>query len=147
MSDMSALATQYNQLMAITDKVNDSVKVIIKDELAQDNPEMRQRANFNVAPERLNQAKETLSGLVRTLLSLVTSEPTTDSLLDLPNIIAEDYQKRLQNEPLQGEFKGLLNAIGENKPIGKTYQRLLEEIITTLDSDRRQFYRKLRARR
>lgn len=147
MSDMSALATQYNQLMAITDDVNNSVKVIVKSELAQANPQMRYLANFNLEPEQIARAKEKLTALLRTLLNLATNEPTLISPLSLPNILVEDYHSRLKDIDLQREFQNLLSAIEHDEPISKTYQRVLEEIVTTLDTDRRQFYRKLRARR
>ncbi|CAN5418231.1 hypothetical protein BH09BAC4_BH09BAC4_21100 [soil metagenome] len=147
MSDMSALATQYNQLMAITDDVNDSVKLIVKSELAQENPQMKQLANFNFKPEQIAKAKDKLTVLLRTLLHLVTNELTSAPLLELPNVIVEDYHSRLKDVKLQQEFRNLLKAIEEDEPIGKMYQRVLEEIVTTLDTDRRQFYRKLRARR
>ena len=144
---MNALANQYNQLIAITDDLNDSVKGIVKSELAQADPKMRELANFNLKPEQITRAKDKLIELLKTLLNLATGAPTSVSPLEFPSTLVDDYQSRLKDSTLQREFRDLLRAIEEDQPVSKTYQRVLEEIITTLDSERRQFYRKLRARR
>ena len=108
---------------------------------------MLEFANFNFKPEQITRAKDKLIELLQTLLNLATDEPTSVSPLEFPSTIVDDFQSRLKDSTLQREFKDLLSAIEEDKPVSKKYQRVLEDIITTLDSERRQFYRKLRARR
>jgi hypothetical protein len=146
MSQINTWASQYKQLAAFTEDINESVGVIIKQKLLTERPELTEHPGIYVADEEISNARTMLTDL---LVSLVgegpgqapPDEPTTG----LPDVLIDDYRERLhKNKTAQVRFGELRDRLLTDEPVNDRDKQVLDDIMITLDSSCKQFFRNYR---
>ena len=148
MNEAHTWASQYEQLAAFTDTVNESVGIIIKQKLIHENPELTESESFQVADEQIDHARVIVAELLTSLVGDQTDQLVPKSSGgELPELLLDDYKERLQKNPrVQTRFSLLLNHLNTDEPVNESDKQCLDDLVLTLDSSRKQLFRKFRYR-
>lgn len=146
MSDISVLSNQYEQLVATSDKVNNSVIAFKKKSLLSDVASKDKYPKLNVSPEELAAAKSVLLLFLGNIIHLIDSDTLESDFI--PTIILDDYKHRLSVSPfLKDELEKLIEILNQNQPVAEDNIQVLDNILSILDNERSTLFRKLRTAR
>ena len=146
MSDISVLSNQYNQLVATSDKVNNSVITFRKKWLLEDANNKTKYPKLSVTPEEVDYAKLNLVVFLENIDRLLEDDDSASDFL--PATVLHDYKRRLSVKPyLKEDLKKLIELLKENKPVTDDNIVLLDAILSVLDNERGILFRKLRTAR
>lgn len=146
MSDISVLSNQYEQLVATSDKVNNSVIAFKKKSILSDAASKGKYPKLNVSPEELAAAKAILLLFLGNIIHLIDSDTLESDFI--PTIILDDYKHRLSVSPfLKDELTKLIEILKQNQPVNEDNIQVLDNILSILDNERSTLFRKLRTAR
>jgi len=146
MSDISVLSNQYKQLVATSDKVNNSVIAFKKKSILSDAGNKAKYPKLNVSPEELAAAKSVLLLFLGNIIHLIDSDTLESDFI--PTIILDDYKHRLSVSPfLKDELTKLIEILKQNQPVAEDNIQVLDNILSILDNERSTLFRKLRTAR
>lgn len=148
MSDISALSNQYDQLVDTSEKVNDSVVAFKKQSLLRDAAAQRQYPNLKISTEELRAAGDLLVlFLVDVFSQLVDGKAGDDKFM--PATVKDDYKEKLKKDTayLEEDVRRLHRHLQEHDPVTEDDLRLMDRLVTTLDTERSNLFRKLRTAR
>lgn len=148
MSDISALSNQYDQLVGTSEKVNDSVVVFKKQSLLQDAAARRNYPNLKISGEELAAA----SAMLLLFLADVFEQP--DNAREgkeafMPAAVKDDYKDKLKRNAayLDEDLKRLYRRLQERQAVTESDLKLMDMLVTALDTERNNLFRKLRTAR
>ena len=143
MSDVSILSNQYNQLVATSDKVNNSVITFKKEYLLADKSNRDKYPKLAVSSEEHEEAKKTLTAFLDNIKKIMDDNEMKSEFI--PSLIIHDYKDRLsQHHDLSFFLKTLMYRVANDQPIDNKELLVLDDLLTVLDSERSTLFRKLR---
>ncbi|OKS84594.1 hypothetical protein [Mucilaginibacter polytrichastri] len=143
MSDVSILSNQYNQLVATSDKVNNSVITFKKEYLLTDKSNKDKYPKLAVSAEEHAEAKKTLTAFLDNIKKIMDDNELKSDFI--PSLIILDYKDRLsQHHDLENGLKTLIDRVANDQPIENKELLVLDDLLTVLDSERSTLFRKLR---
>jgi len=148
MSDISALSNQYDQLVGTSEKVNDSVVVFKKQSLLQDAAARRNYPSLKISGEELAAA----SALLLLFLAEVFEQPDNARVgkeAFMPAAVKDDYKDKLRRNAayLDEDLKRLHRRLQEQQAVTDSDLKLMDMLVTALDTERNNLFRKLRTAR
>lgn len=146
MSDISVLSNQYEQLVATSDKVNNSVIAFKKKSLLDDAATKAKYPKLSISIEELATAKQILLLFLDNIVKLIENDSLESDFI--PAIILDDYKNRLSVNPyLKDDLKKLISELNQNQQVTEDDIEVLDSILTILDNERSTLFRKLRTAR
>lgn len=146
MSDISVLSNQYEQMVATSDKVNNSVIAFKKKSILSDSSNKEKYPKLSVSPEEMAVAAKILLLFLDNIIHLINNDTTQSDFI--PTIVLEDYKRRLSTSPyLKDDLTKLLEILKQNQPVAEENIRVLDNILSILDNERSTLFRKLRTAR
>lgn len=146
MSEISVLSNQYDKLVVTSDKINDSVIILKKISLLKDRQHGTKYPKLTLSTEEISGAKDNLLPFLESINNIL--EDTDNGSEFIPDLILEDYKKRLSAFPfIQEEVAGLTKKLRQGQAIGIEDIKILDEILKVLDTERSTLFRKLRTAR
>lgn len=146
MSDISVLSNQYEQLVATSDKVNNSVIAFKKKSILDDAISRRKYPKLSVTTEELQLAKQILLLFLNNILKMLEEDSSESDFI--PTIIIDDYKQRLSLNPyLKDDLKRLISELNQDQKVTESDIEVLDSILSILDNERSSLFRKLRTAR
>lgn len=146
MSEISVLSNQYEKLVKTSDKINNSVIAVKKKDLLSRNTVKQQFPKLIISEEDIKEAMDILLNFLKNLNSLLNEESNKSE--DLPLIILDDYKAKLTESPyFKEDLTQLITDIQENKQMDEKDIKVLDRVLSVLDSERTLLFRKLRTAR
>jgi hypothetical protein len=146
MSEISVLSNQYEKLVKTSDRINNSVIAVKKKELLSRNADKQQFPKLILSEEDFNEAMKVLLGFLINLNILLNEESNKSE--DLPLIILDDYKAKLTESPyFKEDLEQLITDIKGQKELNEKDIRVLDRVLSVLDSERTLLFRKLRTAR
>jgi hypothetical protein len=146
MSEISVLSNQYEKLVKTSDRINNSVIAVKKKDLISRDTVKHQFPKLLISEEDIKEAMTILLSFLKNLNSLLNEESTNSE--DLPLIILEDYKAKLSESPyFKEDLTQLIIDIQENKQLDEKDIKVLDRVLSVLDSERTLLFRKLRTAR
>lgn len=146
MSDISVLSNQYEQLVATSDKVNNSVIAFKKKSLLDDAATKSKYPKLSISTEELEAAKQILLLFLDNILKLIENDSLESDFI--PAIILDDYKTRLSVNPyMKDDLKKLIIELKQNQQVTEDDIEVLDSILSILDNERSILFRKLRTAR
>jgi hypothetical protein len=146
MSDISVIDNQYKKLVDTSDKINNSVITLKKQNLLFDKKAGETYPQLKVSTDEVSKARTTLLSFLGSLQMIV--QGTTQESEFIPPLILEDYKRKLvRNQFLQEDVKDIIGKLSSNQPIESKYITVLDDILSILDIERSTLFRKLRTAR
>lgn len=146
MSEISVLSNQYEKLVKTSDKINNSVIAVKKKNLLSRNTVKQQFPKLIISEEDIKEAMDILLNFLKNLNSLLNEESNKSE--DLPLIILDDYKAKLTESPyFKEDLTQLITDIQENKQMDEKDIKVLDRVLSVLDSERTLLFRKLRTAR
>jgi hypothetical protein len=146
MSEISVLSNQYTKLVTTSDRINGSVITVKKHDLVGRKEGRDRHPKISVSKEEFKVAKENLVKFLSHLFNLINEENQPSE--DLPLLVIEDYLKKLNEDAYFKEnLKELIESLTNEKELNESDMRVLDRVISVLDSERTLLFRKLRTAR
>lgn len=147
MSDISALSNQYDQLVDISEKINNSVIVFKKQNLLQDGTSRTKYPNLKISSEEIAQASSNLLGFLVNIFDLLHDDTIAEKKF-IPLTIMDDYKARLRkNVYLDEDLKRLHKHLEERQAVTEADLQAMDFLVATLDTERNNLFRKLKTAR
>ena len=148
MSDISALSTQYDQLVETSEKINNSVIVFKKQNLLQDAASKQRYPNLKVTPEEIMEANTILSLFLVSVFDFADNQQTVAKEF-MPEAVKDDYKIKLRRNTayLDEDLKKLQKNLNDKRPVTDNDLQVMDILVTTLDTERNSLFRKLRTAR
>lgn len=146
MSEISVLSNQYEKLLKTSDKINNSVIAVKKKDLLRGRTAKQNFPNLLLTEEDFKEAMSTLFKFLNNLNSLLSDDSNKSE--DLPLIIIDDYKAKLNEFPYFKEvLTQIINDIQQGKELNEKDIQVLDRVLSVLDTERSQLFRKLRTAR
>jgi hypothetical protein len=146
MSEISVLSNQYTKLVTTSDRINGSVITVKKHDLVGRKEGRDLHPKISVSEQEFKLAKENLVKFLTQIFSLINEENQPSE--DIPLLVIEDYLKKLNEDAYFKEnLKELIEALTNEKELNDSDMRVLDRVISVLDSERTLLFRKLRTAR
>lgn len=146
MSEISVLSNQYDQLVATSEKVNNSVITFKKKSILNTLGSQERYPKLSVTSEELKRAKDILLDFLDNIKKLVAEDFKGSDYI--PSVILDDYKRKLSLNPyLKEDLAQLSNLLKQNQPIDGNHLQILDNILSILDNERSTLFRKLRTAR
>ena len=146
MSEISVLSNQYEKLVKTSDKINNSVIAVKKKDLLSRKTVKQEFPKLILTDEDFKEAMNILLGFLQNLSDLLNEESNKSD--DLPLIILDDYKAKLNESPyFKEDLTQLIKDIQESKELDEKDIRVLDRVLSVLDSERTLLFRKLRTAR
>ena len=146
MSEISVLSNQYEKLVTTSDQINNSVITLKKRSILNDQQLKRQHPNIKVSVEQVSAAFRQLLPFLKNVQKILKGEVQDSDYI--PSLIIEDYKKRLSINPyIVEDIDEITERIEHGQPIEQQYIKVLDEILSVIDSERNALFRKLRTAR
>lgn len=148
MSDISALSNQYDQLVDTSEKINNSVIVFKKQNLLQDATNTNKYPNLKLSAEEITEACTLLLLFLANIFENLgdQKEPKEEFM---PVTIKDDYKEKLRKNAayFDEDLKKLHRHLQNQQPVTESDLKVMEMLVTTLDTERNNLFRKLRTAR
>lgn len=146
MSEISVLSNQYEKLVQTSDRINNSVIAVKKNDLLSRKAVKQEFPKLILSEKDFKEAMGILLGFLQNLNSLLNEESNKSE--DLPLIILADYKAKLSESPyFKEDLAQLITDIQENKKLDEKDIQVLDRVLSVLDSERTLLFRKLRTAR
>jgi hypothetical protein len=148
MSDISSLSNQYDQLVATSEKINNSVVVFRKENLLQDAANKKLYPKLSVSKDEIEMASKILLLFIVNVFHLFDDKSTTEGEF-MPLTVREDFKKRLldSNAFMDEDLRRLEKHLKEKQPVTENDLQAMDILVSTLDTERNNLFRKLRTAR
>ncbi len=146
MSDISVLSNQYERLVDTSEKINNSVIALKKRSILEDKNTNAKYPRLSVTVDEVSNAKNILLSFLMNINKIVQGE--TQESEYIPSLILEDYKNRLaSNQYLEEDVNEIVTKLNNNEQIETRHMTVLDEILSILDIERSNLFRKLRTAR
>ena len=146
MSEISVLSNQYEKLVKTSDRINNSVIAVKKNDLLSRKAIKQQFPKLILSEDDFKEAMDILLGFLQNLNNLLNED--SNKFEDLPLIILDDYKAKLTESPyFKEDLTELIKDIQENKKLDEKDIQVLDRVLSVLDSERTLLFRKLRTAR
>ncbi|HPH30739.1 MAG TPA: hypothetical protein PLB49_02775 [Chitinophagaceae bacterium] len=147
MSDISALSNQYDQLVDISEKINNSVIVFKKQTLLQDATSRTKYPNLKISSDEIAQASDNLLVFLLNVFDLLHDDTIAEKKF-IPLTVMDDYKARLRkNVYLDEDLKRLQKHLQEKQTVTEADLQAMDFLVATLDTERNNLFRKLKTAR
>jgi hypothetical protein len=147
MSDISALSNQYDQLVDISEKINNSVIVFKKQNLLRDAISRTKYPNLKISADEISQANSNLLSFLVNIFDLLHDDTISEKKF-IPLTILDDYKARLRkNVYLDEDLKRLHKHLEEKQFVTEADLQAMDFLVATLDTERNNLFRKLKTAR
>ena len=147
MSDSSALSNQYDQLVDISEKINNSVIVFKKQTLLQDATSRTKYPNLKISSDEIAQASDNLLVFLLNVFDLLHDDTIAEKKF-IPLTVMDDYKARLRkNVYLDEDLKRLQKHLQEKQTVTEADLQAMDFLVATLDTERNNLFRKLKTAR
>ncbi|MBL0267194.1 MAG: hypothetical protein IPP99_00515 [Chitinophagaceae bacterium] len=147
MSDISALSNQYDQLVDISEKINNSVIVFKKQTLLQDATSRTKYPNLKISSDEIAQASDNLLVFLLNVFDLLHDDTIAEKKF-IPLTVMDDYKARLRkNVYLDEDLKRLQKHLQEKQTVTEADLQSMDFLVATLDTERNNLFRKLKTAR
>ena len=144
MSQISFLSDQYKQIASTSDKINNSVITLKKQNLI--NEGNADHPLLKVSDDELEEAYSVLLPFLESIDSALTGNIQESTFL--PSLVFEDYKTRLSsNQFLKDDIKELIERLKAKQDLEAGNIIILDELLSVLDIERSALFRKLRKAR
>jgi hypothetical protein len=144
MSDISLLSKYYQAIVDVSDRINESVIILRKKSLSSDSKLTRKHKNLIVSKQASHEAKTILLDFLKKLSAVIENK---DTYSDLPSFLLEDFLNKTKSEPyFWSDLEQLTEALSENKILTAKHFATLDRLLSIIDIDRMNVFRKLRSR-
>lgn len=144
MSEISVLSNQYEKLVNTSEKINNSVIALKKKGLLNQKNIKLKHPKLSLSEKDYSKATDTLIIFLQNLTGLLNENKTTE---DIPLIVLDNYIKKLSEPYFKDDLNQLINDLKNQKELEERDIRVLDRIISVLDSERTLLFRKLRIAR
>lgn len=146
MSDISVISNQYDKLVDTSDKINNSVITLKKQNILANKKATEVYPKLHVSADEISVAKKTLLSFLGSLKMIIQGQAQESEFI--PSLILEDYKIKLErNQFLQEDVNEIVSRLSVDEPIDIKYIAVLDNILSILDIERSQLFRKLRTAR
>ncbi|RYE38832.1 MAG: hypothetical protein EOP48_26515 [Sphingobacteriales bacterium] len=146
MSDISVLSNQYEQLVTTSDKVNNSVIVLKKNNMLSNKSVQQRYPKLAVSENEVNSANSILASFLQNVIGIIKGDSQESQYI--PSLILEDYKEQLSKNPyMREDIEELLRNINDLKQLEDKHMTVLDSILSVLDIERSALFRKLRTAR
>jgi hypothetical protein len=147
MSDITVISKQYEKLVATSDSVNYSVIIVKKKSLLADKTTTKRYPRLKLESKDVDSARTTLISFLSNLTVLIQKQSKESEYL--PSLIQEDYLNRLtkRNQYISEDIDQLMAKLKKGENIEEDGIRVLDELLSVLDTERGNLFRKLRTAR
>ena len=146
MSDISVLSSQYEQLVATSDSINSSAIAIKKQSLLKDAGIKERHPKLSVSDDEVSNARSVLVSFFENVSKLLEEDYKESAFI--PITVLDDYKQRLSGDPyLKEDLLKLVHHLKTNQPVSDNDVKVLDVILSILDSERSTIFRKLRTAR
>ena len=147
MSDISALSNQYDQLVDISEKINNSVIVFKKQTLLQDATSRTKYPNLKISSDEIAQASDNLSVFLLNVFDLLHDDTIAEKKF-IPLTVMDDYKASVRkNVYLDEDLKRLQKHLQEKQTVTEADLQSMDFLVATLDTERNNLFRKLKTAR
>ena len=147
MSDISALSNQYDQLVDISEKINNSVIVFKKQTLLQDATSRTKYPNLKISSDEIAQASDNLLVFLLNVFDLLHDDTIAEKKF-IPLTVMDDYKaKKKKNVYLDEDLKRLQKHLQEKQTVTEADLQAMDFLVATLDTERNNLFRKLKTAR
>lgn len=148
MSDISALSNQYEQLVDISEKINNSVIAFKKQNLLQDATSKAKYPSLKISSEEISEASSNLLGFLVNIFDLLHDDTIAEKKF-IPLTVLDDYKARLRkNVYLDEDLKRLQHHLQQDKQsVTDDDLKAMDFLVATLDTERNNLFRKLKTAR
>lgn len=145
MSYISVLSDQYEKLASTSDRVNNSVIILKKYNLSQGGSAKRY-PRMSVASSDVSTASQLLLSFLQNVVLLLDNNSQDSDFI--PSLIVEDYISRLSsNQFMKEDLEELINKLKNSASLDEKNIVILDSILSVLDTERSELFRKLRTAR
>ncbi|MEZ0608024.1 hypothetical protein ACAW74_05890 [Fibrella sp. WM1] len=146
MSIINSWTSQYSTLAGVTDSINESVQVLIKEKQVSKYPQLADKSSFQVTDEQVHDARKQIASLIENLIAPIASDPVAVyRTAPLPEDLLDEYRERLEeNQPARKRFEQLYSVLQSDKPVRDADKPALDDLVMTLDGSRKEIFQKLR---
>jgi len=146
MSDISVLSSQYDQLVKTSDSINSSAIAIKKQSLLKEAGIKQRHPKLAVSETEISNARSVLVSFFENVYRLLEEEYKESDFI--PITVLDDYKQRLAGDPYLKEDLGeLVQHLRDNQPVSDNDVKVIDVILSILDSERSTLFRKLRTAR
>lgn len=146
MSDISLLSYHYQRIVEISNKINDAVIVLRKRAISADKKLVAKYQNLIVKKEIIKSARDEILLFLKEIKAVFENKAVTTS--QLPNFLIRSFGELIQQSPyLKTDLDNLIHALSSGKELTPENFELLDKILSVVDEDRSNVFRKLRSRR
>lgn len=146
MSEISVLSNQYEKLVKTSDRINNSVIVVKKKDLLNKSSAKQHFPRLILSDEDFKEAMSIILNFLQNLIAMLNEEGSKSD--DLPLIIIDDYKAKLSESPyFKEDLVQLITDIQEGKKLDEKDIKVLDRVLSVLDSERTLLFRKLRTAR
>lgn len=146
MSEISVLSNLYEKLVDTSNRINGSVITIKKKGLLGDDITRKKYPKISVSDQEFESATRALITFLNYILSLLNEENQTSD--ELPLMVAETYVHKLKEDAyFKEKISELVNDLTHEKKLNEQDIKVLDRVISLLDSERTLLFRKLRTAR
>jgi hypothetical protein len=148
MSDISALSNQYDQLVDTSEKINDSVVVFKKQSLLRDGANKRSYPNLKISAEELAAASAVLLLFLANIFEHLSDKKESEEEF-MPVAVKDGYKEKLKKNVayLDEDLARLHQHLQERQLMTDNDLKVMDILVTTLDTERNSLFRKLRTAR
>jgi hypothetical protein len=145
MSDISILSSQYEKLVSTSDQVNNSVIILKKHNLLQ-NQDAKRYPRLQVGTSDVSTASELLIPFLQNIIKLLEDHSQESDFI--PFLIVENYVRKLSsNQFMREDLEDLVNKLKSKLNLDEKNIAILDGILAVLDTERSELFRKLRTAR
>ena len=146
MSEITLITKRYDDITDFTSKVNKSVIVFKKKSLLEDRDNLIKYPKLKLSQEEIEKAEH---DLLEALTQIEQFAKDTDYSNILNGLTESSGFKKmiLNNETDRKEIEMITQSLKDHKPLFKMHFKMLDKIISALDSERSLLFRKLRTAR
>lgn len=148
MSDISALSNQYDQLVDTSEKINNSVIVFKKQNLLKDVTTKNKYPSLKISDDEISEAVTLLLVFLTSVFDLPSDQREIKEEF-MPVTVKDDYRARLRKNAayFDEDLKKLQRHLQERQPVTDSDIKVMDMLVTTLDTERNNLFRKLRTAR
>lgn len=143
MSEVTFISAQFGELSEAVEHINRAIIALKKEFMIA----QKRGEKVQLAPDELDNARASLESFLELVMQL--EKPDEHSPQLLPNNAVEELRKNvIENTPgFFEKIRGMLTSIKGAQLLDKDHFDLLDQLVETLDQERTELFKKLRAAR
>jgi hypothetical protein len=147
MSEISHLSDQYKRIVDLSNRINNAVIILRKKEMNTNKELARKYRNIRVKKESIEQARKEISDFLKDILSVIKTKQFQTG--KLPYFLIHGFNELIKKNPyLENDLEDLVHKLDTTgKELTTKDFELLDKILSVIDEDRTNVFRKLRSKK